>query len=279
MKEQLYYIVIIIVSSGIIGGMTNYVKSENKSLLKNLLTSIIACGIVPLFLHLVSSRLVIDIMNGINTEENNLLANYLLFLGYCLIASFSADSFMEMISAKVINQKLKEEKATAVKEKNKALEEVDQLRNDGKALISSLDIDAMKNIKFREINNEVNEKMSDSYSEDDPQKGKWGGGSIKNNRELKAEVSESSLLPEFYNIHLEVVSTNPQEPLKGQVIFHLHPTFVDPVRIVPVENGKAELDLLAYGSFTVGVECDNKNTQLELDLSELEGVSQTFRER
>jgi hypothetical protein len=66
--------------------------------------------------------------------------------------------------------------------------------------------------------------------------------------------------------------------LAGEAIFHLHPTFHNHVRKVKVKDGKAQLDLLAYGSFTVGVSCDNGNTQLELDLAELPQVPKVFRE-
>ena len=70
-------------------------------------------------------------------------------------------------------------------------------------------------------------------------------------------------------------------PLKDGdlVIFALHPTFGDPpARIVTVEDGEAELTLLSYGSFTVGAIADD-GTELELDLAELPGVSQTFKDR
>ena len=87
-----------------------------------------------------------------------------------------------------------------------------------------------------------------------------------------ATVTDSLLVSTFFNIHLTVCSVDKNKPLDGEVIFHLHPTFHNPVRKVKVKEGKAQLDLLAYGAFTVGVSCDNGNTKLELDLAELPKV-------
>ena len=66
-----------------------------------------------------------------------------------------------------------------------------------------------------------------------------------------------------------------ENPIIGKVIFHLHPTFHLPVREVDIIDGKAKLTLISYGSFTVGAECEG--SKMELDLAELEGVSEEFR--
>lgn len=112
---------------------------------------------------------------------------------------------------------------------------------------------------------------------DDPQKGQWGGSPVNNNRELKAKVTSLPGSIPLYRIELEVVSTNTFYPLTGKVTFHLHPSFAHPTIEVDVVDGKATLSILSYGSFTVGAEADNGLTKLELDLEELEGVSEHFR--
>lgn len=203
------------------------------------------------------------------------MANFLLFSGYCLIASFSADNFVETLSAKIMNQKLKEEKAEAEEQKVVAEEMAERLKQETKMVLNSIPLERLKPTKEDGF-------LTENFVEDegnDPQKGRWGASYRSNDREVTARVVRSSLLPELFNIHLEVFSTNQRNPLKGQVVFHLHPTFFNPERTVKVQNGRAELDLVAYGSFTVGVECDNRRTTLELDLAELEGVPQDFKER
>ena len=44
-------------------------------------------------------------------------------------------------------------------------------------------------------------------------------------------------------------------------------------------NGIATLQLIAYGAFTVGAECDGGTTKLELNLAELPDAPQLFKER
>jgi hypothetical protein len=112
---------------------------------------------------------------------------------------------------------------------------------------------------------------------DDPQKNKWGGEAKRNNRELRATITEVPGNIPLYRIELSVVSTNTFYHLTGKVRFHLHPTFPNSNPETEVVNGKASLSLLSYGSFTVGAEADNGQTHLELDLATVEGTSEHFR--
>ena len=115
---------------------------------------------------------------------------------------------------------------------------------------------------------------------DDPQKGQWGGKPFNNHRQLTAEVDDK-LIPGLFRIHLKVESTDPgADPLPDDevVLFALHQTFGDPpVRLIKASQGIAELSLIAYGSFTVGVITDKGNTELELNLAELPDVSEYFK--
>ncbi len=112
---------------------------------------------------------------------------------------------------------------------------------------------------------------------EDPQKNQWGKLSERNYRKLTGSVEQMPGNAEIYKVKLQVFSTNPMYPLTGTVWFHLHPTFADPNQEVKVADGKAELFLLSWGSFTVGVETDGGNTRLELDLALLPGVTQEFK--
>lgn len=118
-----------------------------------------------------------------------------------------------------------------------------------------------------------------SANDNDTQKGKWGGHTEMNERKVQSTVRTTTFSDEWFLVNLEVISTNPNKPLKGSVVFHLHETFVPPDRIVNVRNGIADLQVVAWGAFTVGIECDNGETKLEIDLAELTDAPKLFRER
>ena len=128
---------------------------------------------------------------------------------------------------------------------------------------------------------EVHGNQKDIIKEDnDPLKKSWAGvqGPVSNKRQLSAEVKEipGSI---FYKLKLTVQSTDPTDPLTGYVKFYLHPTFVNSEPIVPVVNGMATLHLISYGSFTFGVETDNGQRKVKMDLAtDVVGVSQKFKE-
>jgi len=111
---------------------------------------------------------------------------------------------------------------------------------------------------------------------DDPQKGRWGGESEYNGRALTAGVREISA--DYFEITLDVCATNDQ-PVEGDVTFHLHHTFKPDVRKVEAAKGHASLQLVGWGAFTAGAVSDNGRTTLELDLSEDSSFPETFRER
>lgn len=113
--------------------------------------------------------------------------------------------------------------------------------------------------------------------EDDPQKGQWGGKSIANKRSISATVSPLPLGNEYFLVRITVQSVDANDPLEGKVRFHLHPTFADSTPLVPVRDGKAELELVAWGAFTVGAEADGGATALELDLADIGPMA--FRNR
>lgn len=114
------------------------------------------------------------------------------------------------------------------------------------------------------------------YNPDDPEKGRWGGQATANGRKVTATVKELEV--DWFEVKIKVESTNPKKPLTGDVIFHLHPTFVPSVRVVRARSGKpAILTVRSYGAYTVGVEADRGQTTLELDLAEIKGAPLMFR--
>jgi len=117
-----------------------------------------------------------------------------------------------------------------------------------------------------------------SLDPSDPQKGQWGGKYVANGFMLFASVTEADAVSSLFKVHLFVRSIEPAASVDGPVIFHLHPTFIQPVvRVEPVE-GVASLDRLAWGAFTVGALLQD-GTKLELDLSEPADFPTEFRSR
>jgi hypothetical protein len=113
---------------------------------------------------------------------------------------------------------------------------------------------------------------------EDPNLGQFGGLAQRNGTALTAEVSSVSDRKDWWEIRL-TVTAQPNSAIHGDVFFHLHPTFPEPVMKVPLRDGRAELVIRAWGAFTVGVELDEGRRRLELNLAELPGVAEEFAER
>jgi len=112
----------------------------------------------------------------------------------------------------------------------------------------------------------------------DPQKGQWGRRDRRNGWRLAATVTTIS--PDWYAIELRVESDPPRaRSLTGRVSFHLHDTFREPVKSVKARNGRAILEVSAYGAFTVGAVVESDGTPLELDLAELASAPERFRKQ
>lgn len=111
----------------------------------------------------------------------------------------------------------------------------------------------------------------------DPQKGQWGGKHTTNGWTVTATVKQIDT--DWYSIILTVSSQDTSKRLEGFVTFHLHDTFVEPVRQIEANNGEAVLELKAYGAFTVGVVIEKDGTTLELDLADLAEAPDRFREQ
>lgn len=116
------------------------------------------------------------------------------------------------------------------------------------------------------------------FDPEDPNLGQFGGLAQRNGTALTAEVSSIPDRKDWWEIRL-TVTAQPNSAIHGDVIFHLHPTFPEPVMKVRLRDGRAELVIRAWGAFTVGVELDEGRRLLELNLAELPGVPKEFAER
>ncbi len=164
--------------------------------------------------------------------------------------------------------------------KNKLENQKEELKNSLNVVVQAVSEEMMKKNnrwqKNQGLESNVDLKTKDSSKiDDDPQKGKWGGRSTDGNKRLIATVTPLENSPNFFKVKLLVIS-NDKSKFLGRVKFHLHPSFGNSVRTVDSENGEAQLNLISYGAFTVGVETED-GTKLELDLAEDKSFPEVFR--
>jgi hypothetical protein len=106
---------------------------------------------------------------------------------------------------------------------------------------------------------------------DDPRKGMFGGNPVDatHGRQLSAVVGPSGSSKTLFSVHLEVKATPGAPELADVVVFYLHNTFRPSEVAVEVVGGRAILNLVAYGAFTVGA-ITTDGAELELDLVTIE---------
>jgi hypothetical protein len=222
--------------------------------------------------------------------------NYLLFAAYCLLAAAAGFKFINMLINNVVKEKELNEKNDKIdnlekeKEKRTMNAQISQKQEEQK-IRNTIATESIKGLKAEMLENRGNviettlpiiPVLPPVTNSDDPQKGRFGGESEKNDRKLSAKVRKSAI-PKFYNVELIVESTDENNPLATDVIFYLHDSFSPSVYTIKPDEfteGKAyDNEILSYGAFTVGVITDNGKTLLELDLADNKDFPKEFRER
>lgn len=127
-------------------------------------------------------------------------------------------------------------------------------------------------------------KSPDSEDADDPQKGRWGGSDFSNDFRLTATVTPIPGTPDLFAVRLVTGGPAARAGGAAKAHFHLHPTFKKtPDPSVEFRSGKAVLELVAWGAFTVGVQIldgsDEVRATLELDLATLPDAPDVFVSR
>lgn len=112
---------------------------------------------------------------------------------------------------------------------------------------------------------------------DDPQKGRFGG--LEERDGFKVSAVFRNVTKSFVEVILQVEAP-PAAGLKEAdcVEFFLHDTFDPDVVPAIFQDGVAELSLIAYGGFTVGVWIGCSDVELELDLSKVRGAPRIIRD-
>lgn len=149
LNEPTNNLIIIMLICGIVGGVGNTLRGTTCNwvvLSKNICLGIIASIAVPLFLNLVSS----DIVKSIYVNEQGHIPNYLIFSGFCIIASFSSLTFLNTISGKVI-QNLKEE--------------IKQVKSENEQLSKTVETIAVSTESTQINENELEKFKTSSYAE------------------------------------------------------------------------------------------------------------------
>lgn len=111
---------------------------------------------------------------------------------------------------------------------------------------------------------------------DDPWWGRFGGKSLADGYRVEAYVSPNRVRGLSHSVRITV--SRPAGSTASSVRFFIHPTFPHLAPVVGFDaSGKATLDLLAYGAFTVGVAvadpATSKPVLLECDLTEVDAPS------
>jgi putative effector of murein hydrolase LrgA (UPF0299 family) len=101
MGNYILYLVLIMLGSGIVGGLANYlVNSKEKFSWRDLsgyvLLGVVASFVVPLFLNMISSGLLADAQNNPIT--------LLVITSFCLIAAVFSKSFLENVYNKLVQE-------------------------------------------------------------------------------------------------------------------------------------------------------------------------------
>ncbi|MBO9548066.1 YEATS-associated helix-containing protein [Pseudomonas sp.] len=115
---MLYILLGTLVGTGAVGGFAGhllYGGGWGWGAAKNILLGICAAFMVPLFLNTISSTLIRDILSSADLDASK----YLIFIGFCLIASISAQKFIRLMSTNIIKE-LQEVKEKAEDAQSKA---------------------------------------------------------------------------------------------------------------------------------------------------------------
>lgn len=120
-------VIIIMLSAGLVGGLAAYLADltpqgapklalalPGPALVRFLVLGVVAAVCVPLFLSLVKSGLMAGIFAARDETRPAPFEDYLVFTGLCLVAAFSARSFIDSVSKQVLRKVEQAEEAAAV---------------------------------------------------------------------------------------------------------------------------------------------------------------------
>ena len=165
--ESIYIIVGIIIICGIIGGIGSSLKEMKENggrfFVRNIMFGILASTTVPLFLNLVSSDILKNILTG--NEKGTHDINYFIFSGFCVIAAYSSIQYLNLISSRVV-QNLKEDYVNLKVENKKMKEEVERINDVQKTVLMYDEKSQLETLKQSAVmdDDETKELMKTIYN-------------------------------------------------------------------------------------------------------------------
>ena len=116
---------------------------------------------------------------------------------------------------------------------------------------------------------------------EDPQRGRWGGSSAHDGRQVRVAINSVEREMFFFSV---IVESTDWTPLVAPIIFHLHDSYPRSViTIRRVENQQAVLrEWNSFGVFSIGVQVKDATGQwisLEIDLAKTPGLPERFLDR
>jgi hypothetical protein len=202
----------------------------------------------------------------------------LLVFSYSLLIFFSGYGFFggyfwaRALFGSILIQSKREEQENLKKLLNRNLSNAVQPSNANRVMDTEDAIPTLSELKSK-ISDLL--RITPIKEKEDTQNQRWGELSISNDRELKATVTPT-LIDNFFDVVIEVISTSLEKPLDSIVVILLDSTFFEDEIYLTPENSKVKVTVVAYEAFTIAAICDNLNTKLELDLQKTKGLPTKF---
>lgn len=93
-------VALIMATTGIVGGLANFLSDDNlkfefRSVAKSIVLGVSASVMVPLFLSMISSNLLVEL--------STITVSDFILAGFCMVASIFSRSFINGVSSKILN--------------------------------------------------------------------------------------------------------------------------------------------------------------------------------
>jgi DNA-binding MarR family transcriptional regulator len=129
MKSPWLVLPLLMILAGCLGGMVNYfittVDEDNgRSITKSVTLGIVASLMVPVFLFVVSSKLLDGVTQKNAVAQDTFIRDIFVFFGFCLVAAASGVGFIRSVSGRVIRE-LEERVSKTDKKASEAKQGVD----------------------------------------------------------------------------------------------------------------------------------------------------------
>ena len=238
-------------------------------------------------------------------KPGTLAGSYLVFFGLCVLVAISGFRFIPAITDRILQleKKAEQAKAEAQQASAQAAASGEKVKQNAQKLVHNQQVTESQEAAIRLlINKTINAPVAsvtesqleraatlvnpqtvqrdqliaerlalpDKFTDaNDPQKGRWDGKPDSVHYQLRSTVKPLDKYGRYCEVTFWVDAKNPaQHPLRGDVVFFVHPTFGNSRIDVPVRDGRATLQLWAFGVFTAGAVTEDAE-MMELDIADV----------